>query len=324
MPWLEYLVPAVVVIVATSCATLALVYSRYCPSKWSAALFEFLVASSGVSLLTALGIFLKASGIVQSPDLYFALWNCSFVVLGITAWFAIKTGLHAVGCRAIPRTRALFIVWSAVSYALNLQVAIAKRSDLYFPYLGGAYAATSLYLFCSLGIALYIVLRGREELSAENKATLRRFLRVFPPFCSIIFLDELIRTMKPVGLPWPPLLPLAPLLLYVFSGIEIAGRLRNPSPGQGRRAIAERRATRISKSCKAAPLTLREREVLVELMQGNSNSSIAAHMGISASTVKNHVYSIFQKTGAGSRSELFRFADSCPAGADSQDIPARD
>ena len=55
----------------------------------------------------------------------------------------------------------------------------------------------------------------------------------------------------------------------------------------------------------AAPehLTLREREVLEMMMEGLSNKEIAAHLNISAHTVKFHISSILGKLGASTRTE---------------------
>jgi len=50
-------------------------------------------------------------------------------------------------------------------------------------------------------------------------------------------------------------------------------------------------------------LTLREREVLEMMMEGLSNKEIAAHLNISAHTVKFHISSILGKLGASSRTE---------------------
>jgi DNA-binding NarL/FixJ family response regulator len=53
----------------------------------------------------------------------------------------------------------------------------------------------------------------------------------------------------------------------------------------------------------AAPLSDRELEVLNLIAEGHSNKLIAHGLGISEHTVKTHVASIFQKLGAGSRTE---------------------
>jgi len=51
-------------------------------------------------------------------------------------------------------------------------------------------------------------------------------------------------------------------------------------------------------------LTCRETEVLLLVGTGMSNKEIARQLGLSDGTVKLHVHSIFQKTGARSRGDL--------------------
>jgi DNA-binding CsgD family transcriptional regulator len=51
-------------------------------------------------------------------------------------------------------------------------------------------------------------------------------------------------------------------------------------------------------------LTFREDEVLELLFRGLSNQQIADSLGVGLGTVKNHVYRIYQKTGASSRKEM--------------------
>ena len=50
-------------------------------------------------------------------------------------------------------------------------------------------------------------------------------------------------------------------------------------------------------------LTVREREVLEMMMEGLSNKVIAAHLNISAHTVKFHISSILGKLGASTRTQ---------------------
>jgi transcriptional regulator EpsA len=51
-------------------------------------------------------------------------------------------------------------------------------------------------------------------------------------------------------------------------------------------------------------LTAREQEIVLFLCEGKSNAAIAATLGISLFTVKNHLKHIFEKMGAGSRAEV--------------------
>ena len=51
-------------------------------------------------------------------------------------------------------------------------------------------------------------------------------------------------------------------------------------------------------------LTSREREVLLWVSDGISNKEIAQLLGLSVGTVKQHIHSIFRKTGTRRRADL--------------------
>jgi len=53
-------------------------------------------------------------------------------------------------------------------------------------------------------------------------------------------------------------------------------------------------------------ITAREKSIVLMLMQGITNKQIAGTLFIAPNTVKNHIANIYQKTGAGTRVELFR------------------
>jgi len=65
--------------------------------------------------------------------------------------------------------------------------------------------------------------------------------------------------------------------------------------------------TPINKFAKEFNLTVREKEVVELIMKGKTNNEIEACLLISFNTVKNHIYNIFKKTGANSRSQLLYF-----------------
>jgi DNA-binding CsgD family transcriptional regulator len=311
MPWLELLVPALVLLVATPCVAIAYLHARSSTAAWRFSLLGFLVPSAGVSLFTAVGVFLRVSGIVEDFALYFVVWNLSFLVLTAVAYFAVKTALLAVGSALTRPIRVTYYAGTTLAYVATLFIALRGKRDLLFPYIGGTYSATSLYLFTTLALALVVVLRKRERLAPEDRKTLLRFLRIFLPLGLIFFTDQILRTTKWRDLPWPPFLPLAPLALYCFVIAELLlrmGQIRAETTLTATEISYEKLALSIVESCESSPLTPRERKVLVEILKGRGNAAIARDLDISPHTVKNHVYNIFQKTGAGSRKELYLFA----------------
>ncbi|CAM3086768.1 response regulator [Tsukamurella hominis] len=85
------------------------------------------------------------------------------------------------------------------------------------------------------------------------------------------------------------------------------------SPGPARRVLDEALRARSAAPAPAAeepavPLTDRERDVLTLVAEGLANAAIAARLHVAESTVKAHIANLRQKTGAGSRVELARFA----------------
>jgi two-component system nitrate/nitrite response regulator NarL len=71
------------------------------------------------------------------------------------------------------------------------------------------------------------------------------------------------------------------------------------------RATAIERANARSSSFKLTP---REQEIVAAVLDGLNNQEIAARLSISIQTVKHHLTSVFDKTGASSRLELALFA----------------
>jgi DNA-binding NarL/FixJ family response regulator len=97
----------------------------------------------------------------------------------------------------------------------------------------------------------------------------------------------------------------------VAAGIDVAGEFPTLAAARdaGRDADAVMLATGTGRSgAVAEPLTPREVQVVELLVQGMSNKTIAAGLGISDQTVKFHVAAICGKLGAANRTDAVRLA----------------
>src|SRR6185312_10560340 len=88
----------------------------------------------------------------------------------------------------------------------------------------------------------------------------------------------------------------------------IAGIRALADPNLGRMAFSDRMSRRPNDEAGNAgdgrSLTRREREVLFEVVRGNSNRDIAARLGISVTTVNKHVHNILYKLKAKTRGQV--------------------
>jgi DNA-binding NarL/FixJ family response regulator len=72
-----------------------------------------------------------------------------------------------------------------------------------------------------------------------------------------------------------------------------------------------------------ALLTPREEQVVSIMVEGLTNDEIAAKLGVSAHTVKNHLFRIYEKLGISSRMELNLYATSSRERSRRSSITAR-
>jgi two-component system, NarL family, response regulator DevR len=88
----------------------------------------------------------------------------------------------------------------------------------------------------------------------------------------------------------------------------VAGIRALADPNLGRMSFSERvnpsRATNNFGQVAQSALTRREREVLFEIVCGNSNRDIAAHLGISVTTINKHVHHILSKLKVKTRTQV--------------------
>lgn len=89
------------------------------------------------------------------------------------------------------------------------------------------------------------------------------------------------------------------VMLFISSGVIIVVRMWKKL--KSTYAVVEENLEGIIEKY---PLTAREQEILRLVLQGASNKNIEKKLFISASTVRNHIYNIYQKLGVRNRLEL--------------------
>ena len=74
-----------------------------------------------------------------------------------------------------------------------------------------------------------------------------------------------------------------------------------------------RRSTPVQLVCADERLTARQRKITEHVALGHPNNEIAAALGISPNTLRNHLVRIFGRVGAANRADLVRLAVLVPA-----------
>jgi DNA-binding CsgD family transcriptional regulator len=285
--------------------TLALVLWRRTRDRSFELLATGLALLAVLAFLLSVGIFLAAARLVENPDLRFLLWNTtfllSFVSLVVLRRFTalVVPGPQAV--RSFPRT---FSLASALFYGAVLVLAFAWSPPLLDFHGRPVYALSAgYYLAGFLGPALRLW-RARSVVPGWVTRLLVRGPWVLGPPALGLLAYEGLRWAHP-ELASPSLGPFIALVFFVLVTFELF-RLVGAESASAPAGVPEpsERARRVAARCIADPLTRRELEVLALLLEGWRNQDIADRLGLSPNTVKNHVYSVYQKTGAANRVEL--------------------
>jgi len=309
LPWFDLIAPLLAFVAGLPAVTMALLLWRRTKDRS----FELLATGLGLlavlSFLLSVGIFLIASQLVANPDLRFVLWNTTFLISFVSLVVLRRfTALVVPGPQAVRTFPRAFSAVSAVAYGTVLVLAFALTPPL-FDFKGRAvYALSALYYLAGfLGPALRLW-RVRTAVPSWVARLLTRgpFVLAVPAIGLVVY--EGLRWAAPFASEWPSLGPLAALVFFALVTGElfrILVRDTEPSsPGADHASAAQDRVGRIASRCIADPLTRRELEVLALLLDGWRNQDIAERLRLSPNTVKNHVYSVYQKTGAANRVEL--------------------
>lgn len=308
-PWTDLAAPALAFFAGLPAVTLALVLWRRTRDRS----FELLATGLGLlavlSFLLSVGIFLAAARLVENPDLRFVLWNTtfliSFVSLVVLRRFVALVVPGPQTTRAFPR---LFSVVSAAVYGTVLILAFALTPPWVDFHGRAVYAWSAAYYLGGFAGPGYRLWKARRTVPGWVGRLLGR-APVMAPLAVALVVYEAVRWAFPADAVWPSLGSLGALVFFVLVVWELFRILGSPEVVPPSSNSVTDRAQKIAARCVADPLTRRELEILGLLLEGWRNQDIADRLGVSPNTVKNHVYSLYQKTGVANRVELSGLAE---------------
>lgn len=304
LPWSDLVAPVLAFAASLPAVTLAFLLWRRTKDRS----FELLATGLGLLAVLAfalsLGVFLIAARLVANPDLRFVVWNVTFLLSFVSLVVLRRfTALVIPGPETVRTFPRLFSAVSASVYGFLLVLAFALSPPALDFEGRGIYVLSALYYLAGFLGPARRLWKARSSVPSWVARLLVRGPWLLGPPALGLAIYELLRWPGWLGAGWPSLGSLVPLAFFVLVSLELFRILVNDSaaPPAGPPEAALRR---IAARCVANPLTKREQEVLGLLLEGWRNQDIAERLGLSPNTVKNHVYNVYQKTGAANRVEL--------------------
>jgi DNA-binding CsgD family transcriptional regulator len=222
----------------------------------------------------------------------FLILNEVFLAAVITHGFLLRFAYESVRTQITSSKRVVFWAFSILFFFLVVSVPILSLPNAVD--IAHGYLACTLYAAVCQFYATFIIIKGRAKLP--------QFFRFLPVFClafaAINVLAVLNDTFRFGALLGVPQFPFSPFGLFLADLSIVVGCIRE-----------------LLKKKEGAPalpggldfdLTDRESEIVPLIVEGLSNEAIASKLFISPHTVKNHVTSIFRKSGATNRFELLK------------------
>jgi DNA-binding CsgD family transcriptional regulator len=221
--------------------------------------------------------------------------------LGVFAYVASRFFLEFadIGFEGAPRR--LVISLSAAVLAVS-PLAFIKGGPVFISILPSL-AGLIVFLFAMLYSQLRLVFaygRIRDRLGRIGIPTILAYNIVCIAGCT---LDSIVSGQQLAAGAWPFGVLVQPLLYLAWNILSLAWALAYEGSGTiGNSASLEPDPV----AARRFGITDRELELARLLAKGAANKEIAAVLGLSPNTVRNHVHNIFEKTGARNRVELVR------------------
>ena len=263
-------------------------------------------ASTLILLIDAAKTYELAVGSDFGPGLHGAAVLLSIAGNAGMMWYLPTLALLIV--RA-PRTTARRVLLSLFTATAALLGGAKEASALFWPRAPAGLLLRNADYVVLLGVHLVaggILLAGFGKIQHPR---LRVFIRSFLIYLGVFTLLAMVQLVVQDLPNAPPLLrdhPLEELVYYlgfvIMALVFLAGYFGEPTTGEAF-SLPEDFVNRFG-------ISQRERDIIEMMAQGLSNSAIADRLYISTVTVKNHVYHIYRKTGAGNKVQLLNMINS--------------
>ena len=222
----------------------------------------------------------------------FLILNEVFLAAVITHGFLLRFAYESTRTEITSSKRAVFWAFSILFFFLVLLppiLSMPNEMDIAHGYL-----ASTLYAAVCQFYATFVIVRNRARLPQFF-----RFLPVFSlAFVAMNVLAILNDTFHFGALLGVPQFPFSPFCLFLADLSIVYGCIRE--------LLKKKEGTLALPGGLDLDLTDRESEIVPLIVEGLSNEAIASKLFISPHTVKNHVTSIFRKSGATNRFELLK------------------
>jgi DNA-binding CsgD family transcriptional regulator len=297
MYWTDLLVPALAVLASLPPLTIAWLAGH---RTGDPARRQF---AAGLALVAAI-IFLVSAGLFsQVAGIKFLFWNVTFL-LAFGSLVVFRRFVHLV----LPQRPVQWLpFWlaSALFYATTLALAFGMTPPvLDFRSSLASVLGTVYYLLGALTPALALW-RHRRDLPAWLSVLVAQLVIILLPLSVVSAVWETFRWVALV----PQTLSAIPVVFLVFFALVGREQVRQ-FPSASTDNDTTERARRLVERFPLQRITAREEQILALLLEGRKNSEIAAQLGLSAHTVKNHIYNLYQKLGTDTRLELAALAAS--------------
>jgi len=302
MSWTDFVVPLLAVLSSLPPLTMAWLAGHKTRDPARQLFAGGLALASAIIFLVTAGVFVDLTLLAPGSGLKFLFWNLTFLLA-----FGSLLVLRRFARRLLPvypRRDLVFWVASGLFYAVTLVLAFALTPPLIDFRSSTASFLGSVYYLAGIAYPVARLWAGRGGLPKWLAPLAGQMGRYLVPLGVVVALWEGVRALG-----WVPgaVSGIAVVFLAFFALVSRELVRRFPAGPEGLSFAAK--ARRVVERFPAQKVTPREEEVLALLLEGRKNAEIAAALGLSTHTVKNHIYNLYQKLGTDTRVELLQLAE---------------